>query len=500
MRLTICSKMTICFGVVFLILCICSLTAFQGMGTLGGLLNKAFTEDAAAADLLGDIQSDLLKMRAESTSMQFAYVVSHVLKTEASKNSGADSLGDCSVCHQFGGADERRQSFTVLADKAARDTQALKALVHNPSAAKKLEVIEGGIRDWRGIFEQYLQLAGRNDFGNAHGLVTSDMQAVLERVTAAADEFDKEQVAGMALSRSSAAKTTARARWTMAGLVGLGLGCGIFVFAVMQRISGGLRRMIADLNQRSQGLAGDAQAVRSAGHSLAHGASEQAAAIEQTSASSEEVNATARQHAEASQKMTEAMSGIRSHVSETNSALHQTAAAMEEIDRSSESISRIIKVIREIAFQTNLLALNAAVEAARAGEAGMGFAVVADEVRTLAQRCAQAAEDTEELIGASVTRAREGKTRLGKLTAGMHAITQQTDMVNALAEEMQSGSIQQAQAMQEIGNALTRMEQVTQKAAASAEETAAAGESLNAESASLRDVVEHLNGLVSTTR
>ena len=81
---------------------------------------------------------------------------------------------------------------------------------------------------------------------------------------------------------------------------------------------------------------------------------------------------------------------------------------INKINDSSSEISKIIKTIEDIAFQTNILALNATVEATRAGAAGKGFAVVADEVRNLANKSAEASQNTATLIEATVHSLQEG--------------------------------------------------------------------------------------------
>ena len=169
---------------------------------------------------------------------------------------------------------------------------------------------------------------------------------------------------------------------------------------------------------------------------------------------------------------------------------------MREINVSSQEISKIIKVIDEIAFQTNILALNAAVESARAGTAGMGFGVVAEEVRNLAQRCARAAEDTSRLIEGSIKNSRDGQERLDEVAVAISAITENTDKVKLLVDEVNRGSHEQARGMEQITNAIAQMQQVTQKTAASAEESASAGQQLDAQSSSFRAVVNRLTELI----
>jgi methyl-accepting chemotaxis protein len=169
---------------------------------------------------------------------------------------------------------------------------------------------------------------------------------------------------------------------------------------------------------------------------------------------------------------------------------------MGEINAQSGKIANIIRTIDEIAFQTNILALNAAVEAARAGEAGMGFAVVADEVRNLAQRCAQAAKDTANLIEESVTKSNDGKTKVDNVAAAISALTQESGKIRTLIGEVNLGSQEQARGTEQVAKAIQQMEAVTQNTAASAEESASAAEELTAQSAAVRDVVNHLIAMV----
>ena len=186
-------------------------------------------------------------------------------------------------------------------------------------------------------------------------------------------------------------------------------------------------------------------------------------------------------------------------INQANLALHQMMESMNEISSSSGRISKIIKVIDDIAFQTNILALNAAVEAARAGEAGMGFAVVADEVRNLAQRSAQAAKDTTQLIEESIARAAEGKQKLDEVASSINGVTGAANKVKSLVEEVHGGSEQQARGIEQIARAVSRMEQVTQQLAATAEESAASGMELGSHARGVDEIVNNLRNLFSVT-
>jgi methyl-accepting chemotaxis protein len=173
--------------------------------------------------------------------------------------------------------------------------------------------------------------------------------------------------------------------------------------------------------------------------------------------------------------------------------MSRMSTSIQKIKESSDQTAKIVKTIDEIAMQTNLLALNAAVEAARAGEAGRGFAVVAEEVRNLAQRSAQAAKNTADMIGESVRNADDGVKIATEVSTSFDRIAGSSKKVNDLIAEIAAASKEQAAGIKQVNDAVSQMDKVTQQNAANAEESASASEELSSQAAELQAMVAQFN-------
>jgi hypothetical protein len=263
------------------------------------------------------------------------------------------------------------------------------------------------------------------------------------------------------------------------------------------------RLIVKPLHAISQELLEGASRVRSASgqleeasQSIAAGAVEQAATVEETSASTVEINAMTQANADHAKSAAALMDEAAGGVNQANLKLEEMVISMREIAQSSDSIGKIIKVIDDLAFQTNVLALNAAVEAARAGEAGLGFAVVADEVRNLAQKSAQAAKDTAALIEDSRSRSQQGGGRLQEVGNAIAHVTELSGSVKVLMQQVAGGNEEQARGIEQISAAVQQMEQVVQVAAQKAQENEISTADLRQQSETLEGIVTRLTAII----
>ena len=258
-----------------------------------------------------------------------------------------------------------------------------------------------------------------------------------------------------------------------------------------------IRRVTSAIAEYAASVEAGAAVVGQASTSLANDASQQAAAIEETSASLEEMASMAQRNTTHAVQADALTKETRTAADTGVEQMRQMNSAMAGIGAASDDIAKIIKTINEIAFQTNLLALNAAVEAARAGEAGMGFAVVADEVRALAQRSSHAAHETSAKIEGAIQKTSQGVQLSGEVASALNEILAKARQLDSVAAEVATASREQNQGVKQINLAVAQLDKLTQNNAASAEEGAAAAEQLNMQALSLREAVGELQDLIN---
>ncbi|MFC0168502.1 methyl-accepting chemotaxis protein [Pseudoduganella danionis] len=240
----------------------------------------------------------------------------------------------------------------------------------------------------------------------------------------------------------------------------------------------GMSEQLHDIVQRvetsSTCIAGSASEIAAGNQDLSSRTEHQAGALEETAASLDAVTDAARQSAEHTRQAHDLADQAARAAQAGGAVVSQLVQQMEVINQASLQIADITSLIDGIAFQTNILALNAAVEAARAGDQGRGFAVVATEVRNLAQRAASAAKDIKQLTSVASARIADGVAMAQRTGSGMDNIVQRVQNVSSVMSEILDSSMQQSTGLNQIQQAVTEMDQMTQQNAALVEQAAAA--------------------------
>ena len=279
------------------------------------------------------------------------------------------------------------------------------------------------------------------------------------------------------------------------GIISLLAVC-LFAFIIVQMLVNSINTIVSELDESADRISDEALATASASQMVAEMAAEMAGALEETSASLEEITAMVQQNANNAATADYGMKHNDAIGSRANNNVAAMQGSMQNIKKDSDAIASIIREIEAIAFQTNLLALNAAVEAARAGVQGAGFAVVADEVRNLAQRTAQSARNSSDLIERAIGNVNDGLSKVNEVVVESQDVVAGSRKVAVLVAEIATASREQTLGVIHINQAMTEMDTVTQQMAANAEELAATSEAVTAQTMMLRDNIGHLTRLV----
>ena len=171
---------------------------------------------------------------------------------------------------------------------------------------------------------------------------------------------------------------------------------------------------------------------------------------------------------------------------------------IEKLAQSTQEIGDVALLIQEIAERTNLLALNATIESARAGEAGKGFAVVAHEVKELAGQTQKATERISAKITAVQNDARAAVDAVRQIGEAISNLNEISESIAAAVEEQTAATGEIARNIDQASQATSEVTSNITTVSSAAKETSAASSQINATADGLSDRSRVLRDSVTT--
>lgn len=284
------------------------------------------------------------------------------------------------------------------------------------------------------------------------------------------------------------------------------------------RMTETLGAQIRDIMEGVSILASSSKEIQVSTSQMSASAVDSASGISETMTTVEEVRQVARLSSEKAKTVAGSTSKVVEVSKTGQNAVEETSLTMLNIRDQMESIAKtisrmseqslaiggIIATVTDLADQSNLLAVNAAIEAAKAGEQGRGFVVVAQEIRNLAEQSKQATAqirailtDVQKTTTVAVmateqgTRAVEAGVKQSSLTGEAVKILSDSSLqASNIATQIMTSSQQQVVGMDQIGVAMTIINQAGANNVSAMKQAETAAKNMNELGQKLRLMVD----------
>ncbi|MEI9974932.1 MAG: hypothetical protein WDO73_24490 [Ignavibacteriota bacterium] len=240
-------------------------------------------------------------------------------------------------------AEQYQQNFRTRAAGLQKALDELTRLAEGTEAASIVKSLQQQASIVLQGHEELSQAVATDKMDSALEIFSQKVQPKLEEIAKAATSLVEQESRELASEAAASASEASNSMAATVIVMLLALGVGVGVLLIVRHANAALKVLSEKIADSASHVASAASRSPPASQSLAQGASEQAASLEETSASTEEIVSITRKNADHASEVASLMQQTEQDSGESNRTLDRMVEQMKEIDGSSHKIAGLLK-------------------------------------------------------------------------------------------------------------------------------------------------------------